>query len=1034
MLPQRLRLALLCATLAWLAPLSEVRAQCLNVNKSCETTIAWTAGSASLMSVATVGGRKGLRSINTWIETPFAADVTGSYVVKFSIYGPAATDDLTQVSVTWHDAAGTQLGERIQLDLAVFAAQWADRAYTITKPGGATTGKLRISNGAETFYVTDVCVARDAQGGSVTQYATAVVSQTGVPDAAAATGAPDDVGATLYDFADRLALDLGGMTSRGDRVTVYVQRRDYGDGGGTAHFLLEGRTAAGIWEPVDRIETAPGIWEPVNRLEVSQMVGYAAVTVEIWEPVDQLRVRQKDGSGDDIKVDAAAVTAASRTTRCSAFANGGFESGTDGWWTGGGLVTVNDAFSGSFAGQIQNSNAGGFAVAVDPGQTYTLALYSKRSGTSGWAGFGVDYMDASNAKIGNTASVTVSGTTYREYGLPEFTVPANATQIWFWAWVSTGERIYLDEVCLTRTDVSGPSGGEGATWTEAANAWGLQVGGDKFAGMSFYDYDRDGLLDLGLNTHNNGIGSRLFRQTAPGVFADVTATQAPALDAGDALERAFVWGDLNNDGYVDFARNQSGNATKVSIEVYLQDPGSGRFGDGLGGTTPLYIGGDGEGNDVDIYDGCNTEGMGFLDFDGDGDLDILFDNHDYGVDVIRNETVDHTTRALTGRTGAARWTHATRQNGANKVLGLDQRATDGDYGAFVDINDDGWVDIFMRKRDENDFFLNEGGTFRNGEDLAQAENGSKGSNAIFDFDNDGDFDVFWTENDLNQLFRNDFGTYTPLGAGGTTGIPTSFSTKINEAAGGDFDNDGDIDLLLVGNDRSFLYVNLINDPVLGVDVGQPMTFRLDDSEGFTNGQRAYGTLFVDIDNDGDLDAFFNRDAETRLWLNGLYDASTPDYTKNTLSVRVWDDRTEYMGADMERPALGATVILTDCNGRVLSGLREVSGGNSRGVQNPHDVHFGLPYGRNFNYVVVVKYPTYVRADGTRIRRVITKSFNPSTFGNTTPLIEFRTRDTDTDCPTILEICDNGLDDDGDGLVDCADPDCEGIEIEHRIAR
>ena len=30
---------------------------------------------------------------------------------------------------------------------------------------------------------------------------------------------------------------------------------------------------------------------------------------------------------------------------------------------------------------------------------------------------------------------------------------------------------------------------------------------------------------------------------------------------------------------------------------------------------------------------------------------------------------------------------------------------------------------------------------------------------------------------------------------------------------------------------------------------------------------------------------------------------------------------------------------------------------------------------------------------------------------------------DTDCPPCLEICDNGLDDDGDGLIDCDDPDC-----------
>ena len=91
------------------------------------------------------------------------------------------------------------------------------------------------------------------------------------------------------------------------------------------------------------------------------------------------------------------------------------------------------------------------------------------------------------------------------------------------------------------------------------------------------------------------------------------------------------------------------------------------------------------------------------------------------------------------------------------------------------------------------FFLNQGGSFTNGSDLAQAENGNKGGVALYDFDNDGDFDAFWTENGNNEIFRNEGGgSWTALGI--ATGIPISFSTSIDEVACGDIDNDGDIDI------------------------------------------------------------------------------------------------------------------------------------------------------------------------------------------------------------------------------------------------
>ena len=254
------------------------------------------------------------------------------------------------------------------------------------------------------------------------------------------------------------------------------------------------------------------------------------------------------------------------------------------------------------------------------------------------------------------------------------------------------------------------------TFLEQASAWQIDLNNRKDGGHAFADYDGDGDLDLLVNTINNTQLSRLYRNNGNNTFTDVTSSLAPALLV-NRRERSIVWGDLNNDGRLDFARN-TGSDGAQRIEIYLQ-ASNGNFGNGTGGTTPIYVGnGSGNVDDVIISHGANTEGMGFLDFDGDGDLDIIFDNHNYGVDVLRNNYINHTNNAVVNPSVSSLFSHATP--GIGTVLGLAQSATDGDYGSFTDVNNDGWVDIFMRKRNENDFFLNQGGTFTNGADLAQA--------------------------------------------------------------------------------------------------------------------------------------------------------------------------------------------------------------------------------------------------------------------------------------------------------------------------
>ncbi len=483
------------------------------------------------------------------------------------------------------------------------------------------------------------------------------------------------------------------------------------------------------------------------------------------------------------------------------------------------------------------------------------------------------------------------------------------------------------------------------TFTESAAAYGLNVGGNKDGGHAWADYDLDGDFDLVINTNGRGY---LMRNDG-GSFSDQTAALAPDFLSG-SLERTALFVDLNNDGYPDVFRNRHND-----VRIYLQDPATNRFGNGTGGTAPNQ-------RFTSLTDGMNTEGAGALDYDGDGDLDLFIDNHNYGIDILQND-------------GNGNFTHVTRKadspNPPYNVgdpttwpLGLVQDATDGDYGSATDFNDDGWVDIVVRKRDQVDLFTNLGGTFQNGVDIDQAANGNKGAVGFYDFDNDGDFDLYWTENGNNQIHRNNGdGTWTGLGA--ATGIPINFPGQIEGLACGDVDNDGDVDIFLTGNSTSKLYYNLVNNG------GGAMNFV--DSGLTFNAAAGEGCTFIDIDQDGDLDLYANRTGSNRLYINNLGAAARA----NHLYIDIIEDRDAFgLINTEERFGVGATSKILDCDGNVISGTREVNGGYGHGTQGPGRIHFGLPSGPSTPIVVEVAFPRTVSG-----RVVVRQQLTPSDYFN-----------------------------------------------------
>jgi FtsP/CotA-like multicopper oxidase with cupredoxin domain len=155
-------------------------------------------------------------------------------------------------------------------------------------------------------------------------------------------------------------------------------------------------------------------------------------------------------------------------------------------------------------------------------------------------------------------------------------------------------------------------------------------------------------------------------------------------------------------------------------------------------------------------------------------------------------------------------------------------------------------------------FRNDGGTFVDvGGGLPGVDPASL---AWGDYDNDGDLDLLIAGRDtggvpISRIYRNTGGVFADIGAG-LTGVYSSPPTTSHYAAWGDYDNDGDLDLVISGTDGASNPVTLLyrNDGGSFVAVAAGL-----------QGMKSSAVAWGDYDNDGDLD----------LAISGLNAGSAP---------------------------------------------------------------------------------------------------------------------------------------------------------------
>ncbi len=503
-------------------------------------------------------------------------------------------------------------------------------------------------------------------------------------------------------------------------------------------------------------------------------------------------------------------------------------------------------------------------------------------------------------------------------------------------------------------------------FTNVAGALGVDLNAIKEGGHAWGDLNNDGCLDLIVNTSVNGIGTRVYFSNCDSnpdsiTFSDVTLSHAAGL-VGNRVDRSLILGDYNNDGYVDFARNTVGQ-----IQIFINKGPTASpaysFGDASQNPNLTIAGGD--------VPGINSEGMAWADVDGDGWLDLLFDNHGDGTEVLFKQSSGGTECGTT-------FSYV-----EGSTIGLPNVVGEGDYLAVGDINLDGFPDLLARKPlGASDLFLNQGnGTFAAVAAFdEEALNGDKGGVVMCDFDNDGDHDIFWSDADRNVIYENLGGnpiSFTihnegPIGSG--TGIQPA--QDIDGCACGDVDLDGDLDLFLSSNNGStqYLYRNELEN-------GTPFHFSQNNG-GISSAQDGESVALVDYDKDGDLDVSISyNNSPNELWRSDLITTTTPSSQYNFLKVKILlQNPLTLSGGLLGRDVIGATALLRR-NGIIVGGLREVNGGRGHGSQDPAELHFGLPDGPNVLYDLEINFPSI---HGNRYQTSL--QVRPSDFSEQTVVI------------------------------------------------
>ena len=477
------------------------------------------------------------------------------------------------------------------------------------------------------------------------------------------------------------------------------------------------------------------------------------------------------------------------------------------------------------------------------------------------------------------------------------------------------------------------------------------------SGVAILDYDHDGWPDIFLL---NGLTldgepapssiptSHLYHNNRDGTFTDVT--HSSGLDKPGWAQGVCV-GDYDNDGYDDLYVTYYGKN-----RLYHND-GSGHFTDVA---EQNHVAGDG----TKWGTGC-----AFVDYDRDGKLDLVVANYVQfdiktvpkpgegmmciwkGVPVMcGHRGLPYTTNLLYRNLGGGKFADVSKSSGITQTNGHYCFST-----STLDYNRDGWPDIYVACDSTPSILYrnNKDGTFTDVADYASVAFSDEGreqagmGSTIGDYNNDGWPDLFKTNfsDDTSSLYRNNKdGTFSATIADAGLGFNTQYLGWGTMFL--DIDNDGWLDLLSV---NGHVYPE-VDSSALGAAYREPRLLYWNQG----------GGKFKDIGKQSGPGISAPRSsrgmAVADLWNDGRISAVVNNIDeKPLLLVNKAANRNHWLGVSLtgtksNRDGIGARVTVSASNHQWVQELRS---GSSYLSSSDLRLHFGLATSQTFDHVDIL---------------------------------------------------------------------------------